>query len=227
LNHLNSSDGIANMSEHRGELDRRAFFQNSLVLGVGIVVGSASRERLATDRVAGAATPNATATRQAELEELHALQTQVAEPLVCTPVAAAVPPTATQVPLASTGVLLPYLDIWVISILGIAPALAPNDLRPNGKFMQLNLTAAHSASTPQLLALTKFVLMDSGGAFAVPEISVNQKFFGTGWGLHIQPGVTENLSVVFDVAADAGDSFILESNADPTFRVGMTIEQRG
>jgi hypothetical protein len=32
---------------------------------------------------------------------------------------------------------------------------------------------------------------------------------------------------VFDVAADAGDSFILESNADPMFRVAMTVEQRG
>ena len=212
------------MSDHRRELDRRTFFRYSLVLGMGTVIGAASRGRLSADRDAVAATPDATATRQAELDELHALQTQVAEPLVCSPVPTA---TATQVPLATTGELLPYLDIWSITVLGIAPAVAPNDLRPDGKFMQLNLTAAHSASTPQLLALTKFVLTDSDGVFAVPGISVNQKFFGPGWALHIQPGVTENLSVIFDVAAAAGDSFILESNADPTFRVGMTVEQRG
>jgi hypothetical protein len=33
--------------------------------------------------------------------------------------------------------------------------------------------------------------------------------------------------MVFDVGADAGESFILESDADPTFRVALTVEQRG
>ena len=222
------------MPHQNYRFNRRVILQYSAVLGTGLAIGAISTGNVSVDRIAVAATPgttDATATRTAELEELHGLQTRVAEGVVCTPepTATAIPPTATatQVPLASTGVPLPYLDIWVISALGIAPALAPNDLPPHGKFMQLNLTAAHSASTPQLLTLTDFVLTDSGGAFSVPDIAINQKFFGTGWGLHIQPGVTENLSIIFDVAADAGDTFILESNADPTFRVGMTVEQRG
>ena len=93
--------------------------------------------------------------------------------------------------------------------------------------MQVNLTVSHSSRKPETLLLPRFVLADGSGRFSSIDIAVNQKIFGPFWGLSLESGVTENRSMIFDVAADAGSSFILESNADPTFRVALTVEQRG
>jgi hypothetical protein len=184
--------------------------------------------------VAGAATPgaaDATATREAELKELDDLRTQVANPPVCTPAPTetgiSATATATEVPLAQTGVPLPYLDIWTITVLGIAPTPGSPEAQPQGQFMQVNLTVSHSSRKPETLLLPRFVLADGSGRFSSIDIAVNQKIFGPFWGLSLESGVTENRSMIFDVAADAGSSFILESNADPTFRVALTVEQRG
>ena len=219
------------MSSPNSRLSRRSMLQSLALLGTGCLAGRVLFDGSASDRLAMAATdgtPDATATRAAELEELHALQTQVAQPKVCTPAPPNTPaPTPTQVPPAQTGVPLPYNGDWTITVLGIAPTIAPNDFRPTGKLMQVNLTASHRAATPRFPALNDFRLVDSNGRFSVPDLTLNQALFGANWGLAVQVGVTENISIAFDVAIDAGDSYILESNADPTFRVAMTVEQRG
>ena len=216
------------MTNERMMISRRMFVQHSALIATGVAIGVVARGQFALGTSVGAATPDATATREAELEELHALQTQVAQPLVCTPAPTSTPsPTATPVPPSQTGMPVAYGAIWTITVLGISPAMTPPDSKVTGKLMQVNLTASHNAPVGQLPPLTELRLVDSSGRFSVANTALNQAAFGVGWGLKISPGVTENLSVVFDVAADAGDSFILESNADPMFRVAMTVEQRG
>jgi hypothetical protein len=217
-----------NLSTNRTGLSRRTFLQYSAVAGGGILIGIASRGRHALDSAASAATPDATATRAAELDELHALQTQVANPPVCTPAATSTPePTPTQVPPAQTGQPLAYMEIWTITVLGISPTVNPDGVTPAGKLMQVSLTASHTDATAKLPPVLDFRLVDSKGRFSVVDIALNQSKFGSDWGLSVNPGVTATIPMVFDVAADAGDSFILESKADPTFRVAMTVEQRG
>jgi hypothetical protein len=174
---------------------------------------------------------NATATRAAELQEINDLRAEVAELKACTlaatQTAVSVTATPTQVPPLETGVPVSYLGIWSITVLGISPFPTTDKVKPNGKFMQVNVTASHSSRNAELLLLTDFILTDANGRFAAVDLSINQSVYGSTWGLSIAPGVTEMRSIVFDVAADAGDSFILESNADPMFRVAMTVEQRG
>jgi len=212
-------------------VSRRSLLQSLTLLGTGFFAGRRLLGGGAPDHLAMAATnatPDATATRDAELDELHALQTQVAQPMVCTPPPTNTPtPTPTQVPPAQTGVPVSYNGDWTITVLGIAPTIAPNDFRPTGKLMQVNLTASHRAATPKFPALNDFRLVDSTGQFSVPDLTLSQALYGANWGLAVQVGVTENIAIAFDVAKDAGDNYILESNADPTFRVAMTVEQRG
>lgn len=222
------------MSNSMQVVSRRAVLQYAVVLGSGIGVGKVLTGGAPGDRVASAAlqaTPDPTATREAELRELEELRTKVAQPATCVPppTATAVPPTstATQVPLASMGTPVPFYEIWTVTVLGIAPAISPPDLSPAGQFMRVNMTVSHSANTPKLLPITDFVLTDSAGRFSAVAIATNQAILGGTWALATAPGVVENRSVIFDVAADAGDTFILESPGDPTFRVGIKVELLG
>ena len=222
------------MSDRDQRLSRRTVLQYTAVLGAGLAAGTFVRRDVSLGTVAGAATPDAsdaTATREAELAELHDLQTQVANPLACTPAptATSIPATATptQVPLAQTGVPLLYLNLWTITVLGIAPTPGSQEVRPAGQFMQVNLTVAHSDDAVSMIPHLDFRLTDSAGRLSVIDQAVNRALLGNAWLLGVSPGVTETRAWIFDVAADAGDSFVLESNADPTFRVALKVEQRG
>lgn len=212
-------------------LNRRTFLIHAGVLGAGVAVGAVAKGSVSLNAPALAATPgapDATATRVAELDELHALQTQVATDLVCTPAATATPePTATQVPAVQAGTPISYQGLWTIAALGIAPLPVSNDPRPSGKFMQVTLEVSHSASSIQLIPYTDFLLVDSAGRFANVDQGVNRAYLGNAWLQGVEVGVKEIRSLIFDVAADAGDSFVLESQADPTFRVALTVEARG
>ena len=220
------------MSDSQRVFSRRHVLQSLTVLGTGVAVGAAAGRR-ANVPLAGAASTQVadpTETRRAELAELDDLRTQVAQPVVCTPAAtveANPSPTATEVPLSTAGVALPYLDIWTITPLGIAPAPGSQEPRPAGQFMQVNLSVGHSAGSGQILPYGDFTLTDSAGRIAVVDQEVNRAVFGNGWLLAISPGVEEIRGLIFDVPADAGDAFTLESNADPTFRVALEIEERG
>lgn len=216
---------------HQITLNRRAFLLHAAVLGAGVTLGAVATRNVTLNPSALAATPqsaDATATRAAELAELHALETQVSEGLVCTPAATATAsPTATQVPAAQTGVPLHYRGVWTITVLGITPIPGTAEPRPAGKLMQVNLVVSHSESSTQIIPYTDFLLVDSAGRFSVVDQGINRAYLGNEWLFGIPPGVTENRAFIFDVAADAGDSFVLESKADPTFRVAMTVEARG
>ena len=222
------------MTMQNGNVSRRSFLQAASLVGSGVIIGAIWKEGTAPVRTALAradASPDATAARQAELDELHELQTRVANPPVCTPAATNTPvpptPTPTEVPVAPMNTPVSYDEIWTITVLGITPVPAISAATPAGKFMQVNLKASHAAPTAKILRLTDFILRDSRDRFSIPNAETNRAVFGNLWLPGVDPGVTEDAAILFDVAADAGDSFILESRVDPTFRVAMTVEQRG
>jgi hypothetical protein len=120
-----------------------------------------------------------------------------------------------------------YDGIWTITVLGITPVPAVSAATPAGKFMQVNLKASHSESSGKILTLTDFILRDSRDRFSIPNGEANRAVFGNLWLPIVDPGVTADAAMLFDVAVDTGDAFVLESRADPAFRVAMTVEQRG
>jgi len=214
------------MPERSEPHSRRAFLRATATFGAGIIVGGIALNRIPLNAPAIAATgdPDPTATREAELKELHDWQTQVAKPVVCTPAST---PTPTEVPIATMGAPVPYQSVWTITVLAITPSPAITAIPPKGKYMQVNLTASHSEAQGKLLYLTDFVLRDSQDRFSAADQNINTEIFGGLWLPGVEPGQTADAAIIFDVAADAGDAFVLESRSDPGFRVAVTVEQRG
>lgn len=208
-------------------ISRRSLVSYAAVALGGFAFGKISREPGAR---AQDATPNATATRQAELNELHVLQTQVANPPACTPAPTETPlpptPTATIVAPLPAGSPLPYGDIWTITVLSIGPAV-PGDATPDGMFLQVAMELSHSSSSPALPPLFDFQLVDAQGRRSAANIEDTQAILGTFNSLAVGVGEKVLRGVIFDVPMDAGTSFVLESPIDPTFRVALTVEVRG
>jgi hypothetical protein len=220
------------MTTGPAEFSRRTLIKYAATLGAGVAVGAVTVGSVRINPSALAQSTQVadpTATREAELAELHALQTQVAQPAVCTP---AVSPTAdsataTPVPASATGVPLSYRDKWTITVVGIVPVPGSDTVRPAGNFMQVSMVLSHSQTSIQFVPYTDFMLSDGAGRYSAVDQGVNRGLLGNDWLLGVQPGEARDWSLIFDVAADAGDSFLLESKADPMFRVAMTVEQRG
>jgi hypothetical protein len=208
-------------------ISRRSLVSYAAVALGGFAIGQVSRESGAR---AQDATPDATATRQAELDELHALQTQVTNPPVCTPAPTETPvpptPTATIVPPSAAGTPLPYGEIWTITVLSIGPAI-PGDVTPDGMYMQVSMEVSHSGTSPALPPLFDFQLVDGQGRRSAANIEDTQAILGTRNSLTVGVGETVIRGVIFDVPIDAGTNFVLESPDDPTFRVALTVEIRG
>jgi hypothetical protein len=216
------------MSQQTNGMSRRALLQYGRTLGAGIAAGGLVFGKMSVNPAAKAAqsteAADPTATREAELKELDNLRTQVAEKPACTP---APDVTPTEVPAAPTGTPLPYRDIWTITVHGIAPLPGSDAAKPSGQFMQVNLAVSHSSTKSEIFPFGDFVLLDDSGRMAVIDQSINRQIFGNAWLLGVKPGATEERSLVFDIPTDAGGNFVLESQADPSFRVAMTVEQRG
>lgn len=208
---------------------RRDLLKSTALLGVGLAIGAIWRQERGVS-LAADGTPDATATRQAELDELHALQTQVANPPVCTPAPTETPmpptPTPTTIPAIPAKTPVMYLDYWTVTVVSISPTLG-GEIQPEGQFMQVNLTLKHSEASSQPSPLPDFQLIDGQGRRSGFDVMVNQELLGTGNGLPVPVGVEENRSIVFDVAVDAGTAFILESSKDPLFRIALDVEIRG
>ena len=187
------------------------------------------------DRGSGAiaATPDAqaTATRAAELEELHALQTQVAEPAVCTPAPAetSLPPTptATIVPATATGEPVAYGDEWLVTVLGIAQVPSTGDPTPDGQFLRVNVTIQSLTNTAILPPFTDWILVTPSGQAYDVDLQASNDIIGVGWGFHVPAGRTADRAMIFDVPADAGTSFVLESRREPGFRVSVALQSFG
>jgi hypothetical protein len=186
--------------------------------------------RIASDgpaAIAAADEPDATATRTAELAELDTLRTQVAQqPSACpqTPTPSA---TATPVPAGDMGQPYAYTDAWTVVVKDAEPVNAPTDVQPKGAFLKVNLTITNNGGEHALFPFTDLQLIDSQNRTFLVSQEGSTTIIAPNWDYFIDPSIPVDKSVVFDVATDAGASFILQSATEPTFRVNVEIVQRG
>lgn len=211
-------------------------------LVLGFVVGRFSAggpgARAATSNAAVQADEvNATATRAAELLELDRLRAQVAGSpvaIVCSPAATSTPepsptptPTATVVPPAAMGQAVTYGDAWTVVVNAVALLPTFGDLTSqSGAFARVSLTITNTTGDRLRFPYDDLVLLDEDGRTYFP--SRDSKLVPeVGWFNWLEPSLPTEGVVIFDVATDATGPFILESTADPAFRVQVVLEDRG
>jgi hypothetical protein len=136
-------------------------------------------------------------------------------------------PTATIVPAVAAGSALPYLDIWSITVLSIAPAVVTPNINPTGRLLQVRYAIQNVTAETHRPPLAEFSLTDDAGNRANIDLSLNQQVLGSGIGLSIAGNSTENRSLIFDFPNSSSAQFVLESTKDPAFRVAVEIVDRG
>jgi hypothetical protein len=209
-----------------------------LLLGCGYVVG---RSQAAVPlAIAADATPDATATRQAELAELDDLRTKVASTPICptfeptaTPTLTPTPeptetptPTPTIVPAVAPGTELAYGSIWKITVSAIDYVPSQENFQPSGTLVKVDVTLTNGSDQSQPPPFLNWKLVDDAGNVYRLDMEATQAVVGPRWGLSVDRNASETRTLVFDVAVDA-TSFVLESDDDPTFRVQLMLESRG
>jgi hypothetical protein len=175
---------------------------------------------------AAATEPDATATRTAELAELEQLRTQVAaQATACADDDPS--PTPTQVPAGEMGNAYPYGDAWTVIVIDAVPVPGTNATQPNGAFLRVNLTLTNSGRENKIFPFHELVLVDNQQrSFAISADAARQ-LIAQDWDFFVEPSQPTAKSVIFDVAPDAGTTFVLESTTNPAFRVNVAIAQRG
>lgn len=218
----------------RPALTRRDLVRASCLLSGGAALGALAAPWFSSSGSVALARQDPavpTKTREAELDELHALQTEVARPNVCTPASTETPvpatATATVVPSLATGEAIPYGDQFVVTVLGIAPVPAGGDVQPQGRLLKVNVTLFNRTLDTLDPPFTDWLLTDASGQSYSLNRDASDEIAGIGWGLPIPGGTTEDRAIIFDVLPDSGTSFILESRDVPTFRIALAIEARG
>ena len=155
---------------------------------------------------------------------------------VASPVAECVPPGPTAVPLptptptpvppAAMNAPLPYPGGWEIAVKDATTATAVETETPTGVFVRVVLAVTNTGTGARYFPITDFVLSD--GQNRVFSLAVGATGYAVaGSGLGRPPGGPTDMVVVFDVPTDAAQPFVLESTADPTFRVRVALAVRG
>lgn len=177
---------------------------------------------------------DATATRTAELLELDDLRTKVAIPVVCTPAASPTPSptveptaTATLVPAVPAGREVAHGEALAVTATSIESAGGTNDMTPSGKYVRVNVDIRNLAASGQVPPYNEWRLVDTAGNRYGVDFTASALMVGPQWGSVIAANATESRGVIFDVAADAGETFVLESETQPGFRIELTIVVRG
>jgi hypothetical protein len=198
------------------------FIASALVLG--LMLGWVARaEPVASANTAGA---DATATRSAELAELNQLRTQVAEQ--ATACATAQPsPTPTQGPAGEMGQEHQYGDIWTVVVVDAVPVPGTDTVKPKGMFMEVHLILTHHEPINKAFPFHELVLVDSQDRPYTVAANESRELIAPGWDAYTEPSQPTARTILFDVAPDAGTSFVLESTMNPAFRVKVEIVQRG
>lgn len=182
-----------------------------------------------TPPVQDQAAANPTATRAAELAELSALQTEVAAlqtqvaQLSATPTATVEP---TPVAPSQPGQPLLYGGNWtiVVGAASVRPTIDQHSAK--GMFVEIPLTITNGSAETRFVPFGDFVLTDAQGRrFEVDIVALTA--VDARAGLPADPWLPTDRRIVFDVATDAGEVFVLESKSDPSFRVEVAIQARG
>ncbi|MFL5758353.1 MAG: hypothetical protein ACJ789_01365 [Thermomicrobiales bacterium] len=225
MNDQQLESGVARSRAERGGMRPLVAWLliSALVLGffIGRVAGSGPAAS------AAATEPDATATRTAELAELERLRTQVAQqPTACannlTPAV-----TPTLVPPAEMGQPHPYGDAWTLVVRDAEPAVPRGDTMPSGVFLQVNLTLTNNTQKSKVMLFADLVLVDGQGRAYLFAEQASRSILGDTYQFIIEPSLSVDTAIIFDVAPDAGTSFVLQSAKDPTFRVKVEVIQRG
>lgn len=211
------------------------------VLLLGFTVGRLTAEGNGAEAAMAASPPagagdSAGATQTAEHLELARLRTQVAQtpaPAVCTPPPTSTPtpsPTPTVVPTlvppVAAGQPLPYAGDWTVTVNDVSLLTNFVDVTPQGIFVRVSLTIVNNTGTARAFPYKELDLRDTQGRTFVTPIEVITRN-EAGWYSLFPPNLPTDGFVIFDVAADATGPFVLESTADPTFRVQVALENRG
>jgi hypothetical protein len=211
-------------------MKRQAAFCTIVVaLAIGFVAGRAWTPA-GTWATTSSGTPvaDATSTRDAEIQELEQLRTQVAQaatPCAQTPTPAATP---TPVPPAAQGQPLPYGENWTVIATGASNATNVGDSVPKGVYVLVNLTITNNDPGKRFFPFEDLRLLDDRGREYISDVFVSTRVpIDQPINFQFDPSLPTDTVVVFDVALDAGQSFILESTADPTFREQVSLEMRG
>jgi hypothetical protein len=204
---------------------RRSFLTTGILastgIGISVAYGRTIRPAIATG------TPEANPTVEALLNEIATLEAKLAEEQVCTPAATATPePTATLVPPIPYGTPIGYGGIWTITVLGAFDP-PPADYVALGRLVQVDLSFLLNSTDSERPPWSDFQLIETSGQRRSVDLHLNQTVIGPRFSFSMDPGIEETRSVVFDVAADAEPTFILESTVDPQFRVAVGTVVRG
>ena len=171
----------------------------------------------------------ATATREAELAELAALQTQVADLEAQLAEECATPtPTLepTPVPPAPAGQPVSLAGEWTVVVVGATARPTIETAQAKGIFIELAMQVTNNGAQARGFPFYDVVLIDAQGRTFVVDPAATTDL-DVDWGAAINPSLPTDLRLVFDVAADAGQSFVLESKSDPAFRVQVVLAGRG
>src|SRR5438093_1456924 len=102
------------------------------------------------------------------------------------------------------------------------------DSVPKGVYVLVNLTITNNEATKRFFTYADMRLLDNQGREYLSDVFVSSRVpIDQPINFQFDPSVPADTVAVFDVALDAGQSFILESAADPTFREQVNLEMRG
>lgn len=205
------------------------------LLALAVLAGFIAGRAMSDGRGAGALAtePDATATRAAELTELAQWQTRIAQPVICTPAPSPTPtetptpaPTPTPVPPAPMGQELAYAGNWTVVVTGFTAAPS-GTAAPGNKLVQAHVRVTNNEAQPRRFRFDDWQLVDAQGRVFLLSVPATSELYGPGFVANLVPGLPQDLTLVFEVTGDAGPGFVLESAADPTFRVAVVLQQFG
>src|SRR5262245_34843859 len=173
-----------------------------IALSIGFVAGRAwSPSGTRATTLDGTPSVDMTTTRQAELQEIEQLQTQVAEQATaCAPTPTPIA-TATPVPPAAQGESVPYVGNWTIVVTGASTATNVGDDVPSGMFVLVNMTFMNNEPDARFFEYGNLRLVDEQGRVFVDDVSVSSRVpIEHTYNAQFEPNIPTDTIVVFDAA---------------------------
>jgi hypothetical protein len=150
--------------------------------------------------------------------------------VVCTPApqaTATVPPTPTATPTpeppAMAGQPVPYGEDWTITVTALYLTPTVGSFTAEGIFAVVAMTITNDGLRERNFRFAELRIQDAAGR----EYRPASAYTGTAWTMRFAPGIPADVTIAFDVAADTGEWFIVQSRTDPSFRVRVEQSQLG
>jgi hypothetical protein len=163
--------------------------------------------------------------------EVAQLKTRVAQvgPSPTETVVSSPTPTPTQVPPVPMNQPLSYQGSWTVTITNVSKtATVTGDNQSEtaeGIYILASLTVTNNGTERRRFPFQDFILVDDRGRVFDP--AVYESILVSDTLQSFSPSIPTDTAIVYDVTTDAGDSFVIESRDDPTFRVQVQVVLRG